>query len=95
MSELFIHRMFLSRSDSAVCSFEFEPREHSSLRELLSSCLGAKHDALSPIIDETGNFRPHIAVFFDDEQQFGIASADIELPSETGKISIFPALSGG
>ena len=48
---------------------------------------------LSKVIDETGAFRPHVAVFIGNEQQRPPDGAIVG--SGVVELSVFPALSGG
>ena len=87
--------MFVADSDSRRTEFVVENREPRTLSEIIEEITGGERRVISTMIDETGCFRPHVAVFFGNEQQRNLGRADITVDKTVDEISIFPALSGG
>ncbi len=93
--KVFIHSMFVADSVDGRTEFVCDNAESRSLREILSDVTGDSERVLSAMIDETGRFRPNVAVFFDSDQQLRLETPDVMVGDEIREISIFPALSGG
>ena len=87
--------MFVADSETGRTDFECDVEPESTLREILDTVTQNDQRILSKMIDETGRFRPHVAVFFGSNQQLRLDRPDIRVGTEIEQISIFPALSGG
>ncbi len=87
--------MFVADSGSGQTEFVCENSHQKTLKEILDEVTGGKERVLSTMINETGVFRPNVAVFFDSNQQLRLETPDVKVGNEVREISIFPALSGG
>ena len=90
---VFIHAMFVADSESGQTEFVCEGSRN--LAEILSEVTNGERRVISTMLDETGRFRPHVAVFFGNDQQRELITPDVEIDPDVKEISIFPALSGG
>ncbi|NNE65327.1 MAG: MoaD/ThiS family protein [Pyrinomonadaceae bacterium] len=95
MIKVFIHPMFVEDSDSGQTDFVCESTPEKTLGEILNDLVDSDQRVLRTMIDETGRFRPHIAIFFGSDQQLKLEKPDIRVGEDVREISIFPALSGG
>ncbi len=95
MLKVFIHSMFVADLDSGRTEFVLENSEPRTLGSILEEISGGEKRVISTMIDETGCFRPHVAVFVGNEQQRDLESPDLVIGENVEEISIFPALSGG
>jgi len=86
--------MFVADSDTRQTDFLCENNAR-TLTEILEDVTGSNERVLSTMIDETGRFRPNVAVFFGSDQQLKLEKPDVLVSEEVTEISIFPALSGG
>ena len=93
--KVFSHSMFVADSESGQTDFDYELKAVTTLLDILEAVTQKDRRVLSTMIDETGRFRPHVAVFFGSDQQLKLERPDISVGEEIEQISIFPALSGG
>ena len=93
MPQIWIHSIFLKDTDRSPES-DLEISAEKPLRDVLVEMTGGDERILLRIIDETGQLRPHVAVFIGFENcrdREGLLT-----PVRPGdEISVFPALSGG
>lgn len=95
MLKIFVHSMFVADSETGQTEFVCDNSESRTLGAILEEVSGGNKRVIAAMIDETGHFRPHVAVFFGSEQQRNLGKADIAVDQSVDEISIFPALSGG
>ena len=93
--KIFLHSMFVAESDSRQTDFVCESHSSQTLAEILNEVTQQNESVLSTMIDETGHFRPNVAVFFGSDQQLRLEGPDVVVGENVKEISIFPALSGG
>ncbi len=87
--------MFVADSVDGRTDFVCDVSKHKTLGDILKSITKNDEKVLSRMIDETGCFRPNVAVFFGSDQQLRLKRPDIIVANDVEEISIFPALSGG
>lgn len=87
--------MFVAESESGQTEFECEFSRGQTLGEVINNVTGGNRKVIATMIDETGRFRPNIAVFFGSDQQRNLETPNTEIGEKVNEISIFPALSGG
>ena len=87
--------MFVADSESGQTEFVYEGSGTQKLSEILHEVTGGRRKVIAAMIDETGRFRPNVAVFFGNDQQRDLKSPEVVIGKDVEEISIFPALSGG
>ena len=93
MLRIYIHPQFHTAPKMAS-DLRLETAGPAPLGDVIRDACGADKQMLFKIMDETGELRPHVAVFVGNEhcKYLGGLEANVEPDDE---VSIYPALSGG